>query len=275
MIGKILEFTAFPKKIKKLYKKIEELEVQLENIKSRIDLDESLLDKIYILKNSYEYQQVYEKENPLVSVCIATYNRCDLLVNRAVKSVLNQTYRNLELIVVGDCCTDDTQRSLLEIRDERLTFVNLPMRGSYPDDPMLRWMVAGTTPVGHALKIVKGDFITHLDDDDEYLDDRIEKLVRYIQENKVDVLWHPFWKQCANDKWELRECNDFKAGQVTTGSVFYHNWFKCIPWSLDAYRYKEPGDWNRFRKFKYLGATTKRFPEPLFRHYAEKSQSGK
>ena len=59
-------------------------------------------------------KRLYEnrKEDPLVSVYVPTYNRADLLMERAVGSILAQTYRNFELIVVGDHCTDDTAERL-------------------------------------------------------------------------------------------------------------------------------------------------------------------
>src|SRR5690349_16352207 len=44
-------------------------------------------------------------EQPLVTVCVATFNRGRLLTERCIPSILGQTYRNLELIVVGDGCT--------------------------------------------------------------------------------------------------------------------------------------------------------------------------
>src|SRR5260370_4999896 len=43
-------------------------------------------------------------EHPLVSVIVSTYNRSRLLVERCIPSILNQTYSNLELIVIGDDC---------------------------------------------------------------------------------------------------------------------------------------------------------------------------
>src|SRR5262249_3071656 len=103
-------------------------------------------------------------ERPLVSVCIPTYNRPRLLTERSITSVLAQTYTNLELIVVGDGCTDETEEAIAGIEDSRLRFVNLPTRGVYPSDPVRRWMVAGTPAINRALALAQGDYITHLDD---------------------------------------------------------------------------------------------------------------
>lgn len=252
---------------------IDKHEEKLDIIKSRIELGDDLLEQFSEVKMTAEFRSVYEIEKPLVSVCIATYNRSKYLIERSVKSVLEQTYDNLELIVVGDCCTDDTEHAIQKIQDSRLTFVNLPERGQYPASPDLRWMVAGTTPMNHALRLTRGDFITHLDDDDEFLPDRLEKLVSSIQKTKAALVWHPFWAEKAGGEWILRECPLFASGMVTTSSVLYHRWFKCIEWRMDAFKYHEPGDWNRFRKWKYLRADVARFPEPLLRHFKERQQS--
>lgn len=67
---------------------------------------------------------------PLISVIIPTYNRSKLLTERAIPSVLAQSYKNFELIVVGDHCTDDTEQCFKKIDDSRVKFVNLPIRES-------------------------------------------------------------------------------------------------------------------------------------------------
>jgi glycosyltransferase involved in cell wall biosynthesis len=253
-------------------KLIEELRNEFDTLKSSLDVPPELLDRYYPERNTNGYLNVYDKDTPLVTVCIATYNRGELLTERSIPSVLNQTYRNIELLVVGDCCTDDTAKLVNAIRDPRLHFINLPERGIYPENPIHRWRVAGTTPMNHALAIARGDFITHLDDDDEFVADRIEKLVTFIQREKVDLVWHPFWNERPNGRWILRKSHEFTGGKVTTSSIFYHRWFAAIPWDIEAYRYHEPGDWNRLRKFKYLGAQMARFPEPLLKHYCERKQ---
>ena len=141
--------------------------------------------------------------------------------------------------------------------------------------PEWHWMVAGTTAMNYALDLANGDFITHLDDDDRHRPDRLSKLVQFIQETRSDLVWHPFWRETATRKWQLKSAKYFRKNEVTTSSVLYHKWFRRIPWDIDAYKYREPGDWNRFRKFRYLGANMSRFPEPLLKHFMERNPAQK
>jgi cellulose synthase/poly-beta-1,6-N-acetylglucosamine synthase-like glycosyltransferase len=80
-------------------------------------------------------QKTAKIKEPLVSVLIPTYNRRKLLTERSLPSVLKQTYQNLEIIIIGDHCTDDTWEKMEEFNDKRIKFYNLPERREYPDDP--------------------------------------------------------------------------------------------------------------------------------------------
>ncbi|HEX8240193.1 MAG TPA: glycosyltransferase family 2 protein [Allosphingosinicella sp.] len=210
---------------------------------------------------------------PLVSICIATYNRARLLRERSLTSALAQTYGNIEIIVVGDGCTDETAEMMAEVKDERVRFENLAERGVYPEDPHLRWMVAGTPAINRALSLASGDFVTHLDDDDEHLPDRIEKLVAMIQASRADLVFHPFLYETPDGAWLRNDAESFLVGRVTTSSILYHRTFRTLGWDPRAYRYREPGDWNRLRKIKYLGARAVRHPEALLKHYKERNQA--
>jgi hypothetical protein len=61
---------------------------------------------------------------PLVTVIIPTYNYSSVL-RHAIRSVLRQTYRNFELLVVGDGCTDDSEEVTASFHDPRVTWLNL------------------------------------------------------------------------------------------------------------------------------------------------------
>ncbi len=91
---------------------------------------------------------------PLVSVVVPTFSRPDLL-QRAIASGLNQTYTNLEVLVVGDACPD-VDAVIAGIADGRVRHWNLADRA---DD-------LGATPRNYALKaMARGTLIAYLDDD--------------------------------------------------------------------------------------------------------------
>ncbi len=105
-----------------------------------------------------------EKPDPLVSVVIPTHNRARL-VERAVKSVLGQTYRNLELIVVDDASTDDTEEAIRGFGDARIRYVRHHANIGAP--------AARNT----GISIARGEYIGLLDDDDEWFPMKLEKQI--------------------------------------------------------------------------------------------------
>jgi len=104
---------------------------------------------------------------PLVSVNLTTYNRAHLL-HRAIKSVLNQAYKNLEIIIVDDGSDDNTYEVLENLgkNDNRINYIkHAKNRGN---------AAARNT----ALKNSSGEYIAFMDDDDEWIDPhKIEKQI--------------------------------------------------------------------------------------------------
>jgi glycosyltransferase involved in cell wall biosynthesis len=102
----------------------------------------------------------------LVSVVITTHNRSTLL-KRALESVLKQTYTNLEVIIVDDASTDDTAEIIkrYQLKDERIQYIR---NGQNSGANYSR---------NKGLMAASGEFIAGLDDDDEFLDNRIELLL--------------------------------------------------------------------------------------------------
>ena len=230
------------------------------------------IELYHLARRKTEYRKVFEQQMPLVSVCVATMNRSDILIERCLNSLVNQTYRNLQIVVVGDHCTDDTGSRIAQLRDDRISFHNLSSRGPYPLPGMDRWMVAGTNAINAAMSMCEGQFITHLDDDDCATIDRIETLLNAAQQHKADFCWHPFWCENSDGTWFVLGDGRFELGQITTGAIFYHHYFKKFPWDVFAYRTREPGDWNRLRKIRSLRPKLHFVDRPLMFHYREGSQ---
>ncbi len=268
LFAKVAEFRSLPWRLQQLTRRVELLQEQLDLVKFRSGVSDEMIRDFFEWKAAHPVPA-----QPLVSVCVATYNRAQLVTERCIASILKQTYGNLEVVVVGDGCTDRTAELIADMHDARIRFLNLPQRGKYPADRNLRWMVAGTFPMNTALEIASGDFITHLDDDDEFVPERVEKLLDFAVRHGCDFVWHPFWSERDNGAWVLNEAQEFQEGKVTTSSVFYRSWFKRIPWDINAYLLREPGDWNRFRRIKYIQPVARRYPEPLLRHYCQRKNA--
>ena len=107
-------------------------------------------------------------EQPLVSVITITRNRGNL-IGRCIKSVLNQTYKNIEYIIVDGASDDNTDEVVASFKDERLHYVKLETN----------WPIKET--LDHGISLCNGKYITFLDSDDEYLPEKIEKQVALIE----------------------------------------------------------------------------------------------
>jgi hypothetical protein len=231
-----------------------------------------VVDKFHAARHMPEYKTAYEVSEPLISVCVPTMDRAEILIERAIKSLLEQTYPKLQILVVGDNCLDDTAQRLAAIRDSRIEFVNLRERGPYPQPGHDRWCVAGANAMNHALSLCEGYFVTHLDDDDRATPDRIQIMLRAARETRADFLWHPFWTEAPDGTWSRHGNGRLELGQVTTGSIFYHGYLKRFLCDVRAYRLGEPGDWNRIRRIKRLRPRLRFVDEPLLYHHREGNQ---
>lgn len=111
---------------------------------------------------------------PLVSIVIPSYDRAAVLP-ASVRSVLNQSYRNLELIVVDDGSQDNTREVLAAIDDKRLRYVYQDNAGA---------CAARNRGVAEA----KGDYIAFHDSDDIWHPDKLEKQMRAMLKTNADVV---------------------------------------------------------------------------------------
>jgi len=113
---------------------------------------------------------------PFISVIIPTYNRAHTL-RRALDSVLNQSYRNFECLVVDDGSIDDTRKVISEYQDERVTYLYSENKG-----------VSSARNIG--FQHSRGEWISLLDSDDEWLIHKLEEQVKFIEKNNHYKIVH-------------------------------------------------------------------------------------
>lgn len=115
-----------------------------------------------------------ESNVPLVSVVLPTHNRAHLL-GRAIHSVLGQSYRNVELLVVDDASTDDTAAVVASISDPRLRYLRQKQnRGT-----------AAARNLG--VRESRGALVAFQDDDDEWMVTKLERQVAALTASSPDV----------------------------------------------------------------------------------------
>jgi glycosyltransferase involved in cell wall biosynthesis len=114
-------------------------------------------------------------KKPLISVIIPTYNRGSLLP-RSIKSVLKQTYKNFELIIVDDGSTDYTKKIVEKYlkEDQRIKYIYQENSGGPPK------------PKNTGIKASKGEYIAFLDSDDEWFSDKLKKQIEFYIKNDIN-----------------------------------------------------------------------------------------
>lgn len=130
----------------------------------------------------------------MISVVIPTHNRCNI-VGRSIDSVLNQTYDDIEVIVVSDGSTDDTDAvvSKYENSDHRVKYVSYtPARG-------------GNYARNLGISRSSGEYVAFLDDDDTWYPEKLEKQLKVLEENPlVGLVYTGSHVIYVNEKIEYR-----------------------------------------------------------------------
>lgn len=114
--------------------------------------------------------------SPLVSVIVATYNRPDALPD-CLRSILGQTYRNIEIIVVNDAGID--VKAIIDSLNEKGNI-------AYVEHPRNRGIAAARNS---GLAAANGEYIAYLDDDDLYYPDHLESLVSALENSGFKVAY--------------------------------------------------------------------------------------
>lgn len=211
-------------------------------------------ERLEEIRSGEQWRQAYAQAEPLVSVRMATWNRAELLVERALASVQRQTYSNWEAVVVGDACTDDTEERIAALGDPRIRFHNLATHSRYPQDPRQRWLVIGMVPMNTAARMARGSWIAPLDDDDEWEDDHLEVLVEAALSTRAELVYGRFRgllhdppMEAVMGAWPPRK------GEFAFQAAIYNAALRELEYDPMCRFLDEPGDWNLARRMWEAG----------------------
>lgn len=115
----------------------------------------------------------------MISVIMSTYKEDEKLLRESIESILNQTYKDFEYIIILDYPDNDVHKSVIEeyaIKDDRIRFyINETNMGL-------------TDSLNRGLSLCHGEYIARMDADDISLPDRLERQMEYLEKNHYDLI---------------------------------------------------------------------------------------
>lgn len=226
---KYIEKVSFKEDLKIIFATVKKAFIKQEGITqddmaTAEDLGDYLLRTEKVDKSEYEENQHIakrilngedgiERVEGLVSIIMPSYNTA-IYIEETIQSVLNQTYPNWELIIVDDCSNDNTDEVLEKIKDPRIHYLKNEKN------------CGAAVSRNKALCEAKGQWIAFLDSDDLWMPNKLEKQIRFMEENGYAFSY---------TNYEEIDVNGNKTGVTVTGpkkitkiGMFNYCWPGCL-----------------------------------------------
>lgn len=156
----------------------------------------------------------------LVSIIVPIYN-VEIYLKQCIKSLLNQTYRNLEIILINDGSNDNSKQICKKEakQDNRIVFINKKNGGA-------------ASAKNEGLKVAKGDYITFVDSDDFIEPDMIEYMVNTIKKYNSDIVQCSFTNLYKNtEKFKQDKIVEQKISTKDFLELFLTKWDSSLFWN--------------------------------------------
>lgn len=159
--------------------------------------------------------------NDLVSIIMPSYNT-DKFIAASIKSILAQTYKNWELIIVDDCSTDNTDTVVTSFNDDRIKyFKNKKNSGA-------------AISRNRALRKATGRWIAFLDSDDIWHPKKLEKQIAFMKKNDYHFSYTNYEE--IDEKGNLTGVKITGPKKITKTGMYNYCWPGCLTVMYDASR---------------------------------------
>lgn len=155
----------------------------------------------------------------LVSIVMPSWNTARFIAE-SIRSVLNQTYKNWELLIVDDCSTDNTDEVVASFHDERIRYFHNEKNSG-----------AALTR-NRALREARGEWIAFLDSDDLWMPEKLEKQLAFMTKNGYVFSYHEYIKIDE----QSRPLNVYVTGPdiVTKHKMYNYGYPGCLAFMYSA-----------------------------------------
>jgi len=210
----------------------------------------------------------------LVSVIVPTYNRAHM-ITRSLGSIIRQTYRDIEIIVVDDGSTDDTGDVVGELarRSQRLILYEKKSNGGC------------ASARNRGLQLASGELITFLDSDDAWEENALETLVSELVRSGADFVYSPAVEVYENgtevvnypvaaNHPETLAIEHFQNTNVRNGSILLHRKiFTKVPGMNERLKHNEDSDFLQRVAIHFRAAYSGVPTVKVFHHEGKKSSN--
>jgi len=148
---------------------------------------------------------------PMISVIMPVYNG-EKYLPEAIESILNQTYKNFEFIIINDGSTDRTEEIILSYKDDRIIYVK--------NEKNLQIVES----LNKGINLAKGKYIARMDADDISLPKRLEKQIEFMEKNThvgVCGTWMKTFGE-KNEVWKMPISHDEIVVSMLFNSCIMH-----------------------------------------------------
>lgn len=166
---------------------------------------------------------------PLVSIVIPTYNQADYL-QLSIESCLNQSYKNIEIIVVNDGCTDNTS-NILNTYSNKIRIISQSNQGA-------------AIALNNGIKLASGSLIGWLSSDDAFLPNKIEIQVNHFIENPTLDVSYTDWYSIDKAGKILREVKSPYYKDEFLKRFLFGNFINGSSVVMKKYVWEEVGGFN-------------------------------
>ncbi|WP_370839403.1 glycosyltransferase family 2 protein [Intestinibacter bartlettii] len=156
----------------------------------------------------------------LLSIIIPIYN-VEKYLEKCIKSIINQTYRNLEIILINDGSIDESAKicGKYKEQDNRIIFINKKNGGA-------------ASAKNEGLKVAKGDYIAFVDSDDFIEPDMIEYMVNTIKKYNSDIIQCSFINIYKNtEKFKQDKIVEQRISSKDFLELFLTKWDSSLFWN--------------------------------------------
>lgn len=194
----------------------------------------------------------------MVSVIIPSFNR-EVSIKNSIESVLDQTWTDIEVIVVDDGSTDRTKEIVKSINDDRLKYC-------YQDN------AGACVARNHGIDLAKGEYIAFHDSDDIWRKNKLEKQMNVLLNDESDIVFCQLTAHLNNGDIILKpeKCTEGRVNPIVN---LFGIGTQTIVAKRDVFReFKFDKDLVRFQEFELLFRATQKFrlycvKEPLVDYY--------